>query len=640
MVVDHPHYIAGSEIAKVTIQSDNVSQNQGDEARIAIASQVADLVLKIQNNNLIVPETTSSDINSSARPVVAVMAIVDTIQEGELAQFQISSSLPITNLISIHVDQSGEFLSSTPPTQYSLNGEKEGILELATSDDQIAEPDGTITLSITYGRGYITTEGNASASVSISDHADRVARQQQIISNISHLLPQINQAESELLNESLTNRIQSFNSAERKSYFNLGGQHNMQDLIITTGETINDNDVLVRRLLDKSSFEFNIIPDSGFVNAISAWGQSNFRSLNTISNGAGDLGSGELFNGQFGFDTEIIPELITGLGTSITRSTVNLDSSSLGDIEFLTNSTQFNPYIGWTSADNSSELRSMFGIGFGEIVANQAGYESSTFESELYSFALDGRFALLQGIENTEIDLTGQTNLKNIVVKGNEEFDEYVELTSRYSRVALEGFHEFELLNGITLTPKTSVGLIESESTDQSAFLTEYIGGISYNSLLGLEIDGEGRIYSNQPGQIDEWKLSGSLNYDRNQDKLGFAMKVSSEYCSNCTTDSANLFGSSSSLISNQAGINDDSSGIDSNQISSEFGYGVELGDDIGTLNPFVGLEFSNNEISQRQIGGRVLTDSNIEFELVGIHDSKVGLNEDYSLKFNGKIAW
>ena len=640
MVVNHPHYIAGSETVKVTIQSDNVNQNQGDEARIAIASQVADLVLKIQNDNLIVPETTSSDINSSVRPVVAVMAIVDTIQEGELAQFQISSSLPISTPISIHVEQSGEFLSSTPPTQYLLNGEKEGILELATSDDQIAEPDGTITLSITYGRGYIITEGNASASVSISDHVDRVARQQQIISNISHLLPQINQAESELLNESLTNRIQSFNSAERKSYFNLGGQHNMQDLIISTGETINDNDVLVRRLLDKSSFEFNIIPDSGFINTISAWGQSNFRSLNTISNGAGDLGSGELFNGQFGFDSELIPELITGLGTSITRSTVNLDSSSLGDIEFQTNSTQFNPYIGWTSADNSSELRSMFGIGFGEINANQAGYESSTFESELYSFALDGRFALLQGIENTEIDLTGQTNLKNIVVKGNEEFDEYVELTSRYSRVALESFHEFELLNGITLTPNASVGLIESESTDQSAFLTEYIGGISYTSLLGLEIDGEGRIYSNQPGQIDEWKLSGSLSYDWNQDKLGFAMKVSTEYCSNCTTDSANLFGSSSSLISNQAGINDDSSGIDSNQISSEFGYGVELGDDIGTLNPFVGLEFSNNEISQRQIGGRVLTDSNIEFELVGIHDSKVGLNEDYSLKFNGKIAW
>ena len=93
MVVDHPHYIAGSEIAKVTIQTDNVSQNQGDEARIAIASQVADLVLKIQNNNL-VPETTSSEINPSTVPLVSVTSLVDAIQEGDIAQFLISSTLP------------------------------------------------------------------------------------------------------------------------------------------------------------------------------------------------------------------------------------------------------------------------------------------------------------------------------------------------------------------------------------------------------------------------------------------------------------------------------------------------------------------------------------------------------------------
>ena len=639
MVVDHPHYIAGSEIAKVTIQSDNVSQNQGDEARIAIASQVADLVLKIQNDNLVVPETTSSDINSSVLPVVSVAAVVDTIREGEAAQFQISSTLPMSTPFSLQVDQSGNFLSSTPPTQYSLNGEKEGILELATSDDQIAEPDGTITLSITYGRGYTTTEGNASASVSVSDHADRVARQQQIISSISHLLPQINQAESELLNESLTNRIQSLNSAERKSYFNLGGQHNMQDLIITTGETINDNDVLVRRLLDQSSFEFNIVPDSGFVNTISAWGQSNFRNLNTINNGSGDLGTGELFNGQFGIDTEILPELVTGLGTSITRSSVNLDSSSLGDIEFLTNSTQFNPYIGWTSAASSSEIRSVFGIGFGEIAANQTDFESSIFDSEVYSFALDGRFAVLQGFENTELDFTGQTNLKNIIVSGTGEFDEYVELTSRYTRFALEGLHNFELLSGNTFTPKISIGLIESKSTDQSALLTEYTGGIGYSSLLGLEIDSEGWVYSSQPGKFDEWKLSGSFNYDRNQDNLGLVLNVSSEYCANCTSDTASLFGGISSFTSSQVGA-EDSLGSDTNHISSELGYGIQLGDDIGKLNPFVGFEFSDNKISQRQIGGRVSTDSNIELELVGTHDSKPSLIEDYSLKLNGKITW
>ena len=312
MVIDHPHYIAGSEIAKVTIQSDNVSQNQGDEARIAIASQVADLVLKIQNDNTLVPETTSSEINPSIRPTVSISAVINTIQEGESAQFRISSMQPLNNSISIQVDQSGDFLSATPPTQYSLNGTNEAILDLATTDDQIAEPDGSITVTITYGRGYAIAEGNSSASVSVTDFTDRAARKQHIVSNIEQLLPQINQAESEILNETLTNRIQSFNSETRNSYFHLGGQQNLQDLIITTGETINDNDILLRKFLDQSSFELNLVSDSEFVNSISAWGLSNFRNLNTVNRGNGDLGAGELFNGQFGFDTGLGPDLIAG----------------------------------------------------------------------------------------------------------------------------------------------------------------------------------------------------------------------------------------------------------------------------------------------------------------------------------------
>ena len=640
MVLDQPHYIAGSEIAKVTIRRDNVSQNQGDDARIAIASQVADLVLKIQNDNLLVPETTSSEINPSTRPIVSITAVVNTIQEGESAQFRISSMQPLNNSISIQVDQSGDFLSATPPIQYSLNGKNEAILDLATTDDQIAEPDGSITVTITYGRGYAIAEGSSSASVTVTDFTDRAARQQHIVSNIEQLLPQINQAESEILNETLTSRIQSFNSETRNSYFHLGGQQSIQDLITTTGETINKNDILVRKLLNQSSFELNVVPDSGFVNSISAWGQSNFRNLNTVNRGTGDLGAGELFNGQLGFDSELRPDLIAGLSTSITRTSIDLDSTNLGDIQFLTSSTQFNPYIGWASADSSTELRSMFGIGFGEIVANQSGFDSSSFDSELYSFAVNGRVGLLGEQESTKVDLTGQTNLKNISVRGKGDFDHEIELNSRFTRLAFEGLHNIDHLNGVTLTPKSSVAVIEMKSADETGVLSELAGGFEYISTLGFEVNGDGQIYSKQLGQIDEWKLSGSFSYDRNHDNLGLAMTVSSVYCSECTSDSERMFSGNKSLISNLAELSEGGFGINSNQITSEVGYGVKLGDDIGKLNPFAAIEFSSGKITQRKFGGRISTNSNIEFELVGTHNSKLGLNEDYSLRFKGALNW
>ena len=67
-------------------------------------------------------------------------------------------------------------------------------------------------------------------------------------------------------------------------------------------------------------------------------------------------------------------------------------------------------------------------------------------------------------------------------------------------------------------------------------------------------------------------------------------MSVTSEYCANCTSNSTNLFGGSSSFTSSQVGVGEEGLGSDTNQISSELGYGFQLGDDIGKLNPFCWL--------------------------------------------------
>ncbi len=640
MVVDHPHYIANSEVAEMTISDSSANLAQGDQTRIAIASQVADLVLQIQNDTLLEPEVSQSEINTLATPIVSISAVADSIQEGQIAQFRILSTHLISNSISIHVEQYGNFLNLTPPTQYSLNGENEGILELATIDNQIAEPDGKITVSINQGHGYLPAVSRSSASVIVTDNTDRKARQEQIALKIEQLLPQIDQAESELLNNALTNRMQSFRNEIKNSYFKLGGQQNMKSLIIETGETINSNDILVKRLLDQSSFEFKINSDSDFMNMVSVWGKSNFRNLNTVNNGTGDIGAGELFNGLFGVDTEIVPELVAGLGTSFTQTSVNLDSSILGDIEFQTNSTQFNPYIRWKSATSSSELRSVFSIGSGEITANQSGYESSTLQSELYSIAADGRVNLLREQENTEIGIAGQTNLKNIIVRGDENISEYIEMMSRFSRIGLEGVHNFDQIDGVTQILKSSIGIIETNISGQSVLLSELTGGIGYSSSLGFRFNGEGQISSNQIDKIYGWKLRSSFSYDRYHDNLGLVMTVDSKYCSKCAANSESLFGTSSLINSRQVRLEDDNIGINTNQISTEISYGIEIGDEIGQLNPFVRIEYLGNENPQQQIGGRVLINSNIKFELVGTHESKLGLNEVQSLKFKGFISW
>ena len=640
LIVDHPHYIANSEVAELVISENPVAFVQSDQTRIAIASQVADVVLQIQNDNLVEPETAQSEINSMVVPMVAVTALVDSIQEGQSAQFRFTSTQPLFKLIPINVTQSGNFLQSTPPNQFSLNGKNEAILELVTMNDYYAELDGKITISIIEGNEYVVMEGRESASILVSDIWDRKVREERIVSNIQSLLPQISQAEHKFLNDALIDRFQNSSSESRITGFNLNGHQNLKGLITKTGELSNHNETLVRRLLDQSSFELNIVPDSGLFNTISTWSKSNFKNLSATTFRTGDIGAGELFNGQLGIETEIKPEFIIGIGTSFTRAFADFGSPDFDDIVIQNNSYQLTPYFGWSAVDNSSELRSMIGIGSGEIVATQYGYEPSIFESELYSFAIDGRLELLAELNKTEVDITGQTNFNNLEVNGIEEIDENIALIRRFSRVALEGLHNFDFIEDGLVTPKFSLGILESNSNGHSAKLTEITGGIEFIMPLGLKIDGEGQIYLNQLSGANEWRLDGTLNYDSNQDNLGLAMFISSEFCSKCTIVYENTFGENTSLFGGEFDSGESELGNDVNKISTEFSYGINIDDEVGNFNSFVGLEISGNEITQRRIGGRVSANSNFEIELVGQQDSKLGLDEDYSLKLKGSLNW
>ena len=640
-LIETEDYIVPFEMKSATVivnsHNPDVSKTADRTPRISVASLMVNTILNFESEK---GESARRTESKSILPRMSIHALNSIIDEGKEANFVIVSDNETELLdinISLGISQVGNFYNGPAKMLLNLHGLSQKAFSVSTIDDLVAEPDGEIIVSIIKDQNYEIAENHASASTIVSDFIDREARQEKIVSNMEQLLPIISKVENEILNSTLSSRFQT---EERNSYFNLGDQKIIQDLIIKTGETVNSDKTLVTELIDKSSFEFNIFPDSDFANTISVWGQNNFQNLNSTKSETVDIGSGELFNSQFGFDTKFTPELIIGLGTSFTRTTVNLNSSNLGNIKFQTSSNQFNPYFGWSSADGSSEIRSVIGIGFGGVTANQSGYDLSIYDNELFSVAFEGRVGLLPEQKKTDIDFIGQSKLKNFVLRENGEFYEDIEFASRNSRIALEGLHNFKFNNTASLTPNFSIGLIESKSTDQSVFLSELAGGIGYTSPLGLEINGEGRIYLNKLARFDEWKFNSLLKYDHGQDNLGLKMSVSSEFCSNCAADSVKAFNGNLSLFSNQVDLNDEELESNTKRISSEFGYGIRLGDGIEYLSPFVGLEVFGDKITQQQIGGRVSLNSNIKFELLGTRDSKIGLNENYSVKINGALKW
>ena len=116
-------------------------------------------------------DAVSVSVKARPPPVATIAAAAGTVTEGAAAKFTVSLDAPAATAlpVAVSVSETGAALSgSSPATVDFAAGESSKTLSLATADDQVVEPDSTVTATLSLGAGY--TVGTASSAfVSVED---------------------------------------------------------------------------------------------------------------------------------------------------------------------------------------------------------------------------------------------------------------------------------------------------------------------------------------------------------------------------------------------------------------------------------------------------------------------------------------
>ena len=182
-VTESGSYIAGSASATVVIaegattvtlavstDDDNLDESDGS-ITVKITTGAGYTVGTLSTAMVTVND---NDIPDPDDPVASITAAdPTTITEGEDATFRVTlgSAAPADGLtISVDVTESGSYIVGlAPETVVIAEGATTGTLTVSTEDDNLDEPDGSITVRITTGVGY-TVGTLSTAMVTVNDN--------------------------------------------------------------------------------------------------------------------------------------------------------------------------------------------------------------------------------------------------------------------------------------------------------------------------------------------------------------------------------------------------------------------------------------------------------------------------------------
>ena len=620
------------------LDNDDVARTDEESPRISIAQTAVNSILGQLNlppaEPLRAPES-----NSRLLPIVSVLAMNQSISEGDVAEFNIIANGHIVNtlVISFTISQNGDFLTSQLPTQVQIPKTKnQAKVFVNTLDDQIAETDGTITLQILPDNNYQTSTQNQTTIV-VSDAVDRQIRKNEIASRSSEILPQYLELLGGNILTTTSQRIQQAQeNTDSTALYRINGANGIKQIISTGGEMLNSEPESLRSMLGNSEFKFDVYAEDHLVNPISVWGLGELTDVTSSSNSSASNWQGDAFTGHLGFDTKLSHNILMGMSTS----TVDLDSgyakTEINEFLFQSRSTTFNPYLSWTSPNNDAHIYSIVSYGLGEINIKQPGYQYETLQSHASNLSFSGSKKLYASDSfltggTSELSLIGESWIANLQIAEKAGILDETSLSAQHHRVAVAGSHLKTFSNGSSLEPLLSVGLLHDGKDQATLRGVELRNAVSYSAPIGLELTSNARLIQEQMSQLKLWNIQGSFAYDYGRDQLGPMIEVSGTY-SAAPSDYTNLL--NMSII--------DGVGTSSlkNSINTTFQYGLSVCGETCLVTPYVSYDFDVNGLEKSQHGAKLSVGSlfNLEFEHTYNPNSKESTNQ--RIQFNSKLNW
>ena len=511
---------------------------------------------------------------------------------------------------------------------------------IETIDDTLAENDGQVILTLIEGHSY-QVGGQAEAIVIISDKADRIRRSNAISAAGQDVLSDLVGSIGSRSISTTTNRVRSaFSANGPTTHFELNDTDQITELLKAGGEMINAETISMRSILGSSSFTMDLFPEQGSSSIATIWGLGDYRDLRSRGLENANSWDGDIFTGQVGFDAKLGTSFLAGLSTSIIESEVKHEGVVEDGIMFRTSFTALNPYFGWTSVDQRTQLRSIAGYGLGDIALEQNNYNPELLSSYFYSFGFSGEHQLyatetLLGSGLTELNITSESWSVSQFVSGIADKINDMESKGSYHRITAIGSHQFDLDSGSSLKPIASIGLRRDQKNQDSIVGIELGSGLNYSNPIGYSFSGSSDILMVNYDEIRKWNLKGNLTYDYAGDKLGTLFEVSPSI-GRILDSSSNALWSSEILDEvNELGQYSDGAGV-----NSEFGYGFEILDRAGILTPMVGFDMTNGEVEEYYLTTRVLLDSGINFVVKSTQKVSAEGGTKQEVRLSGGMSW
>ena len=628
-ILSSSDYVSYNNIAVVAIEP-NQSPDTPEDARISVADAVVSslLVTLLQDNQ----SDVEAESSAPEFPIVSISAVMDSINEGEIAQFQIIASAPVAGEIKLKVSQQGNFLRENPPMNVAMNGQRSVFLAFETSDDSVAELDGSIQVMILAGEDYAVSMSQNIAIVNVSDVVDRENYRNKVMTGLNAVLPQVTHSVTADTYQNTNDRLH-FSLSDHGSFLRLGGENSFKDWLKVTGQLVNEQEMFTQMLLDNSSFAFDL--SSGVMpnQSITAWGTSKFHDLSTAG-----IWSGELYSGNLGLDMNLIPNTILGVGLSTIEGNFDFNFSSEEQFNILSKSNTIYPYFGWKSLQGDSEFQATLGYGFGEVQVDQIDNDLENFASQHTSIAIGGKVNLAENLNSLEshgINLAAEGSVQytqqklvgqNIIIGDSEtkthQFD-----------FGITGTKTLEFENGLIFSPYLSIGAHSEKISENVVRGMDYESGLKLDLPIGLSLASSGYLFQNQYNHIHHWHLNSSFEFDYNLDQQGFMLDVSSTFGGGDINQPVNIATQTSSF-----GIGDISD-TNLNRVASEIGYVFELFDGHLNLNPYSRVELYHAGFERLSIGSRTSFGSNFNAEILGTRDYS-SENTSQQFHLNGALTW
>ena len=623
--------------------------------RISIADSVVNSILNLnldyensptptghRKQRIPTVEFNSNSNRKSILPTIQIAAFSSTIEEGETATFQLSSSTKVVENLVVNLSQktSGNFADFSAIEYVEIPSEKKvAIIDVPTIDDRNTETDGFIELSILSNSNYQLGK-NTVARVNIIDSADRILRQQLLKSVNNEFIPRFLLASTQNSFNIAEQRIKSSFTSGIDNSISLNRSETIPEFLTTIGGNISNSDPVWNSMLYNSHFSLNLNTDNNTIFSTSVWGLGDTQyASGRFSKFPGNW-SGEIQSGQLGIDATYNNSLV-GMMMSTSNADITINSVQDSPIELNSKYTRYQPYFGLNFPEWNANTKVLASVGLLSVDLNYENYTTEKVENKTVSAAVAGEKVLYSGKNK----LTGGDN--RISVNGETSFARYAEnlnlkefsnLQKKYTRwnLGVHGTENIETQRGTTIEPKISIGLASETLFPVTNWVDlEFGAGLKAKLPIGISVTGMTETRLRKPKNGSRMSYLGLIEYDYGNDNLGMQVRFEPTWGETLTDQKNSLLGEEYLGI-----IGTPQEDANDFNLRSSVRYSIDLINEHLIMTPYSSILYSNNNTSVFSLGQRFQVGSNFNIELSSSQKIKSEDLTENSVRLAGKIKW